>query len=243
MTDCLLGVDAGTSSTKAVLVAADGRVAAEASLAHAIDLPAPGRAEQDPDGVWWKEVATLCRTLADRAPEAWRQVRAVGASAVGATLVPVDRQGRVTHPAILYGIDTRAEREIAWLERRLGAQRIVRLAGRRLSSQAVGPKILWLRRHRPAAFGAAAHFLSAPGFITFRLCGVPVMDRYSAMAFAPLFDPVRLAWRDETVRLVAPGSRLPALAWSGEVVGAVTAGASLATGLPAGLHRGDLETA
>lgn len=230
--DYLLGIDAGTSSTKAVLVAADGTVAAEAALPHAVDMPAPGHVEQDPDGVWWKEVVALCRTLADRAPDAWRGLRAVGVSAVGATLVPVDARGRVTHPAILYGIDTRAEREIAWLERRIGARRILRLAGRRLSAQAVGPKIFWLRRHRPDAFASTAHFLSAPGFLTYRLTGVPVVDHFSAVAWAPLFDPRRLAWRSDMAALVGGAGRLPRLAWAAEVVGGVTGEASAATGLP-----------
>ncbi len=48
--ETLLGLDAGTSSTKAVLVGADGAVVAEASLPHTVDMPAPGWAEQDPDG-------------------------------------------------------------------------------------------------------------------------------------------------------------------------------------------------
>lgn len=234
----LLGIDAGTSSTKAVLVTADGAVAAEASCAHVIDLPAPGRAEQDPDGVWWKEVVTLCRTLADRAPAAWQRLRGVGVSAVGASVVPVDAHGRVTHPAILYGIDTRAEREITWLNRRLGVRPMLRLTGRTLSSQAVGPKILWLRRHCPAAFRATAHLLTAPGFLAFRLTGVPVTDYFSAVAFAPLFDLARLQWHQPAAALIAPGGRLPRLAWASEVIGGVTAEASAATGLAAGRGRG-----
>lgn len=233
--ETLLGLDAGTSSTKAVLVGADGAVVAEASLPHTVDMPAPGWAEQDPDGVWWKEVVALCHALAERAPAAWRRLRAVGASAVGATVVPVNGSGRVTHPAILYGIDTRAEREIVWLTRRLGARRIRRIGGRSLTSQAVGPKILWLRRRRPEVFGATAHLLSAPGFLVYRLSGVPVVDYYTAVAFAPLFDLRHLRWDAEAARHICPLARLPRLTWAAEVIGGVTPEASAATGLPAGL--------
>jgi xylulokinase len=235
MTPHLLGLDAGTSSTKAVLVTPDGRVTAEASLRHAVDMPAPGHVEQDPDGVWWKEVAALCRQLAEREPRAWRGLVGVGMSAVGASVVPVDADGRVTHSAILYGVDTRAEREIAWLERRLGAAHIQRVTGRRLSSQAVGPKILWLRRHRPAAYRATTTFLSACGFLAFRLTGARTMDYFSAVATAPLFDIRRLAWDAAAAALIVPVSRLGRLAWPAEVVGTVTSEASAATGLPEGL--------
>ena len=232
--DHLLGIDAGTSSTKAVLVATDGTVAAEASLSHSVDLPAPGRAEQDPDGVWWKELAQLCRTLAERAPRAWRTLRSVGVSAIGATVVPVAADGRVVHPAILYGIDTRAEREIDLLNRRLGPRRILRVSGRSLSAQAVGPKILWLRRHCKAVFEQTAHFLSAPGFLTFRLTGVPIIDHYSAVSFAPLYDVARRTWHHDALTQVVPRERLPRLAWSADIAGRVTAEASVLTGLPPG---------
>lgn len=232
--DTLLGIDAGTSRTKAVLVRMDGRVEAQASLEHAIDLPAPGRAEQDPE-VWWSEVTQLCRVLADRTPGAWRHLRAVGASGVAATVVPVDADGRPTHPAILYGIDTRAIREIAWLNARLGARRVVARGGRPLTTHSAGPKILWLRRHRPDVFAATRWFLGASGFLTHRLTGVATMDHYGAVPFSPLFDLARRAWDPEAAALVAPAAMLPPLVPSHAVVGTVTAKSSAATGLPAGL--------
>lgn len=232
--DTLLGIDAGTSRTKAVLVRQDGHVEAQASLGHTIDLPAPGRAEQDPE-VWWREITQLCRLLADRAPDAWRRLRAVGASGVAATVVPIDADGRPTHPAILYGIDTRAGREIAWLNRRLGARRILRRGGRPLTTHSAGPKILWLRRHRPDVLAATRWFLGASGFLTHRLTGVAVMDHYGAVPFSPLFDLARRAWHAEAAALVAPPAMLPPLVPSHAVVGTVTDESSAATGLPAGL--------
>ena len=232
--DTLLGIDAGTSRTKAVLVRRDGHVQAQASLEHAIDLPSPGRAEQDPD-VWWSEVGQLCRTLAERAPDAWRRLRAVGASGVAATVVPIDADGRATHPAILYGIDTRAGRESAWLTARLGARRIVARGGRPLTAHAAGPKILWLRRHRRDVAAATRWFLGASGFLAYRLTGVATIDHYGAVPFTPLFDLARRAWNPDAVGLIAPAATLPALVPSHAVVGGVTPAASAATGLPAGL--------
>jgi xylulokinase len=232
--ETLLGIDAGTSRTKAVLVRRDGRVEAQASLDHAIDLPAPGRAETDPE-VWWREVTQLCRTLAAHAPTAWRRLQAVGASGVAATVVPVDGDGHPTHPAILYGIDTRAGREIAWLDARLGARRIVARGGRPLTAHAAGPKILWLRRHRPDVLAATRWFLGASGFLAHRLAGVATIDHYGAVPFAPLFDLARRAWNPDAAALIAPAAKLPALVPSHAVVGGVTAEASAATGLPAGL--------
>ena len=232
--DTLLGIDAGTSRTKAVLVRRDGHVEAQASLEHAIDLPAPGRAEQDPD-IWWNEVVQLCRALADRAPRAWRRLRAVGASGVAATVVPIDGDGRPTHPAILYGIDTRAMREIAWLKARLGARRVLARGGRPLTAHSAGPKILWLRRHHPDAFARTRWILGASGFLTYRLTGVATMDHYGAVPFSPLFDLEHRTWDSDAAALILPATMLPALVPSHAVVGTVSAKASTATGLPTGI--------
>ena len=54
--DLLLGIDIGTGSTKGVLVDASGSVLASEAIAHSMDLPRPGWAEADAEGMWWREV-------------------------------------------------------------------------------------------------------------------------------------------------------------------------------------------
>jgi xylulokinase len=44
----LLGIDLGTGSAKALLLATDGTAIAEASSAYSVDAPHPGWAESDP---------------------------------------------------------------------------------------------------------------------------------------------------------------------------------------------------
>ena len=48
----LLGVDVGSYSTKASLLSSDGTLIATATRAHAMQVPAPGRAEHDAQAVW-----------------------------------------------------------------------------------------------------------------------------------------------------------------------------------------------
>ena len=103
--DLFLGLDVGSSSTKAVLVDADGAVVADARLEHGISRPRPGWAEQDAERDWWGGVVEACRRLlAGRAA----RVRAVGVSALGPCVLPAGADGRPLRPAILYGIDSRA---------------------------------------------------------------------------------------------------------------------------------------
>jgi xylulokinase len=54
-----LGLDVGSSSTKAVLVDVDGTVVADARLEHGIERPRPGWAEQDAERDWWGDVVEV----------------------------------------------------------------------------------------------------------------------------------------------------------------------------------------
>jgi xylulokinase len=232
VTEASLGIDIGTSATKAVLAGPAGEILAQAEVEHGMDLPAPGRAEQDAELTWWGDVLIACRAVTARAPEA--EVAAVTVSGLGPCLVACDAQVRPVRPAILYGIDTRAEAEITELTARLGPGEIVRRGGSALSSQAVGPKIAWLRRHEPEAWARTRFVHSAHDFVTHRLTGEYVLDHHTASQFDPLYDMAAGGWNTEWAAEVAGDVPLPRLVWPGEVVGPLTPEAARLTGLAAG---------
>ncbi|WP_019586193.1 FGGY-family carbohydrate kinase [Deinococcus apachensis] len=232
MSTLLLGIDIGTYSSKGVLATPDGELLRTHVVPHGLDLPHPGWAEQDPDGVWWHDVIAICRALLDGEPYTGADVAALAVSAIGPCLVPLDAGGRPLRPGILYGIDTRATEEIQLLEDRYGAERIFRDAGMNLSSQAVGPKILWMQRHEPDLWARTARVTTASSYVTFRLTGEHVMDRHTASYFIPLFDARTQEWTDAFGFLDL--GMLPRLGWSDELAGTVTPEAAMQTGLRAG---------
>lgn len=240
--ELLLGLDIGTSSSKGVLVSPDGTVVARAERAHATSYPRPGWAEHDPEAVWWADTVAICRELTNATtPEGGHaggptggQIAGVCVSGIGPCLLPVAADGSPLRPAILYGIDTRAHVEIAELTERFGAEAILRRCGSALSSQAVGPKLAWLRRHEPDVWARTAGFHMASSFIVHRLTGAYVLDHHSASQCDPLYDLAGQDWAEDWAAEVAPGLRLPELRWPAEVVGTVSPAAAAATGLPAG---------
>ncbi len=155
-------------------------------------------------------------------------------SGIGPSLVPVDTQGRALRPAILYGIDTRATAEIDFLNDCYGEEVLYRAGGSVLSSQAVGPKLLWLRRNEPEIFASAASFHSANDFIVLRLTGEHVMDAYTASLYNPLYSFSTGTWTSEYATNIVEVSRLPPVRWSTQVAGQVTAAAADQTGLSPG---------
>lgn len=230
-TELLLGIDIGTSSTKGVLCTPAGEVVAETVLEHGVDQPRPGWYEQDADAIWWGDVVTVCRQLLPGRADA---VRGVAISAIGPCLLPVDAAGRALRPGILYGIDSRATAEIDWLNDHFGEDALFHLGGMTLTSQAMGPKILWLRRNEPEVFAATETFLTASSYVVLRLTGERVMDAHTASYYNPLIDLRELRWDGRFAEPVTDLTRLPRIAWATEIAGTVSAAAATETGLPAG---------
>lgn len=230
----LLGVDIGTYESKGVIADFAGNVVAQAACAHGLDLPRPGWAEHDADQVWWHDFCLLVKRLLEQSGISASRIAAVGCSGIGPDLLPVDEKGQPLRPAILYGIDTRASTEIADLESRLGQERIMQVSGNSLSSQSVGPKILWLARHEPDVFRRTRHILTATGYLVFRLTGKTLIDKYTAATFAPLFDINTLDWNEAMCEGIVSPQLLPTPAWSAEIAGPITPEAASLTGLRAG---------
>ena len=228
----LLGVDVGTSSTKGVLTTPDGTVVATAVREHTVSRPHPGWAEHDAREVWWEGFATVTRSLLAEAGGA--PVSAVGVSGIGPCALPATAAGEPLRPAILYGVDTRAVAEIDELTARYGAEKIVSRGGSPLTTQAVGPKLAWLRRHEPQVWERTRRLFMASSYLVHELTGEYVLDHHSASQCSPLYDSREHAWITDWAEEIAPGLDLPPLAWPGEVAGTVSAAAASRTGLAEG---------
>ena len=229
-----LGIDIGTFESKGVLVDREGRVVAQAAVPHRMEVPRPGWAEHDAETVWWGDTVAICqRLLADSGVDP-ATIGAVAVSAIGPCLLPVDAEGRALRKGILYGVDTRASAEIDELNRQIGEATILSRCGNALTSQAVGPKILWLRRNAPELWEKTARLMTSTTWITYRLTGESVIDHYTAANFAPLYDIARRDWCHDLAPGLCPDGMLPRLAWSTEIAGHVTAAAARETGLAEG---------
>lgn len=233
MASLLIGIDIGTYSSKGVLCRPDGSLVASAKRDHGLSVPRAGWAEQDADAVWWEGFGDVSRRLMAQVP-AGDTVGGLAVSAIGPCVLPVDREGRPLRPGILYGIDTRATEQITALEGRYGREALVELSGMRLTSQAGGPKIAWIRENEPAIHEATFKYLTASSYLVHRLTGRFVIDRHTASHWNPLFDIRATEWDTRFAQGIVDQDRLPDLSWSDEIVGHIGDAAARETGLPAG---------
>jgi len=228
---CTIGVDIGTSSSKGVLVDADGAILAQATRTHEVSRPRTGWVEMD-GGIWWDEFVSLARQLRAAVPDA--EIAAVGVSGMGPCILLVDEAGEPVRPAVLYGVDTRAGEQIARMTADLGVAEITRVGGSVLTSQAGGPKILWIHDEDPGAWERARRLFMPASWLAHRLTGAYVLDHQSASQVSPLYDIEHERWHDEWWQRYAGPLEQPALLWAGDVAGLVTAEAALVTGIPEG---------
>ncbi len=207
-----LGIDVGTYESKGVLVDREGKVLASAARPHGLIVPRAGWAEHRAEEDWWGDFVWLTRKLIAESSVPASAIRAVGTSAIGPCVMPVDADGAPLSNAILYGVDTRSAQEIEDLTQAIGAEEIFDRCGNALTTQSVGPKILWLKRNRPDVYARAAKFLNSTSFLVHRLTGRFVVDHYTAANASPLYLIAEQAWSSalapdvtEFDRLSSPG--------------------------------------
>src|SRR4051794_26574865 len=125
-TPYLLGIDVGTYSTKGVLTTTEGEVLHQHVVEHGVSFPKPGWVEQDADTIWWADVVAVCKSVVAAGFDTGR-IGALAVSAIGPCMLPVDEQGTPLRPGVLYGIDTRAQIEIDWLNNEFGEEAMFEL--------------------------------------------------------------------------------------------------------------------
>src|SRR5438309_751225 len=179
----LLGIDIGTSSAKGVLVRADGTLVAQSVVEHEVSRPHPGWVEHDATRVWWHGFRRLVDELSVAADE---PISAVGCSGIGPCLLPVDRHGQPLRPAILYGVDTRATAQIAAEQARYG-DAVLQRCGSPLTTQAIGPKLAWLREHEPPVYARTTRWYMASSYLVVKLTDESLLGNHTAIQCMALY--------------------------------------------------------
>lgn len=233
MTQHLLGLDIGTSGAKALLCDTNGRVVATATAEYPLASPRPLWSEQDPAD-WWRGAREAIVAVLREAGAGAAQVAALGLTGQmhGATFL--DARGEVIRPALLWN-DQRTAAECAEITERVGAARLIELAGNPALTGFQAPKILWLRNHEPAHYARVARVLLPKDYIRLKLTGVAAADASDA-AGTLLLDLRARDWSDEILRALAiPRDWLPAVVEGPDVTGGLLPEVATELGLPAGL--------
>ncbi len=235
MTRYLLGLDIGSSMTKAALFDRAGHEVARAREPTRVARPQPSWVEIDPDHVW-RAVIAVCRAVLTEARIAPAEIAAVGVTGVMVGAWVVDAQGAALRPGILWE-DGRSQ---PWIERQEAAHpgflsRMFRQSGSAMQQGCTLPVLRWLADHEPDVLARAAAVYGSKDYVRHKLTGTVATDRTEAAV-----APGSARSRDRSPELIdAFGLKprahlLPRALDSETIAGLVTAEAASATGLAEG---------
>jgi xylulokinase len=229
----MMGIDVGTTGTRAVIVRPDGHVMGAATGDHQpMRMLKPGWAEQEPED-WWQATLVAVRAALAQANLKGSDIAAVGFSGQMHGVVLLDKTLAVLRPALIW-CDQRSQAQCEWITRQVGAERLIQLASNPALTGFSAPKLLWIRDNEPKVFERAAHFLLPKDFVRFRLTGEFATDVSDASGTL-LFDVTHRRWSSEMLEALEIDSHiLPRSYESPEVTGEITLEAAVLTGLNAG---------
>lgn len=239
----LVGIDLGTSSTKASIFNTDGRLVAQSVMDVPIYYPKPGVVEQEMDDFYHSAAHTVRTCLHESGIEP-RQVAAVACDSQMAGVGAIDED---FNPAIRFDswLDMRCQPYIEDIDRHYGDQ-VTRLTGCPPTCDH-GPKILWWKEEQPQAYRRIARFLMPAGYVAGKMAGLSAEDAfidYTFIHFSGLSDAQAGDWSAELCQaLGVDRDKLPRIVEPWHIVGEVSEKAcadfGLAPGTPVAAGCGD----
>src|SRR3954452_21912928 len=226
---CVIGVDVGSQSVKAVLADEGGTALATASAPWSMSHPAGGWAEQDP-AHWRDAFCQAVREARERAGVAKEDVVMLGLACQVDGLVALDAQLEPLRPAIIW-LDRRATAQSDALREAVGEPELVARTGLNPDASHTAPKAMWLRDHEPDHYRVSRWLAPDGAHMNGWLTGEVVQDHANASSTL-LYRLDQRGWDDELVAHAGlDAERLPTIHPASAVIGWLRPEAAEALGL------------
>ncbi|MBI1319135.1 MAG: xylulokinase [Candidatus Hydrogenedens sp.] len=227
----VIGLDVGTSGTKAVAIDEGGRLLASALVEYPLHCPHPSWAEQNPAD--WEQAALEVLSRLAQSIDA-RAVKAIGLTGQMHGSVFLDADNKVIRPALLW-CDQRTAPQCEAINAKVGEQKLIELVSNPALTGFTAPKILWLRDNEPQHYERLRKVLLPKDYIRYVLTGEFATDVADASGTL-LFDVKNRCWSQSMITLLGLDPAILPRAYEGpEVTGTLSAQAAARTQLPAGI--------
>lgn len=228
-----LGIDLGTSVTKAAVFDEAAALCAVASRRTKLDSPRPGWYEQDPDEVLDSLAAVVREVVQDVVARTGRPPELIGLTGQGDGVWLADETGRPVRPAISWS-DSRAAAIVRRWQEQGVVDKAFRLTGNTIFPGAQAPVLAWLDAHEPESLERAATAGYCKDLVMQRLTGLRATD--ASDASLPFLDPRERCYDPDVLAMCGLSHRAALLAPITEPLpsGTLTGPAAAQLGLPAG---------
>ncbi len=186
----LLGVDIGTTSTKAVLFNRSGKIQSQHAVEYPLYTPVPGAAEQDVEEIL-RAVKTSIREAIKNSTINKEELLFISFSSAMHSLIAVDRDGKALTNSITWA-DQRSEPWAKKLKAENGHQIYLR-TGTPIHPMSPLAKIIWIKNEQPELFKKTDKFISIKEYVFKQFFDTYIID-YSIASATGLFNLENLTW-------------------------------------------------
>jgi len=216
----VLSVDSGTTASKISLIDERGKLLGISTQEYRLLTPTALAVEIKAETLWdaFKTgVAEVLRKTKVK-PE---NIRALGISAQGETLIPIDKGGKPLRNAIVW-LDNRAQKEAEILAKKFDDGSSYKITGQvKIVPTWPASKILWIKRNEPDVFKKVYKYLLVEDYLIHRMTGEFVAEG-SLLCSTVYWNIITKKWWDEMLDFLGiSADQLPNIRESGEAVGEI----------------------
>ncbi|AJS61323.1 gluconokinase [Paenibacillus sp. IHBB 10380] len=194
----MIGVDIGTTSTKAVLFEENGVIVEQANVGYPLHKPSPSAAEQDPEEIWHAVIATISQVMQKSGIEPGKVLFLSFSSAMH-SMIAVNIHGIPLTQCITWA-DNRSAEYAMRLKLELNGHELYMRTGTPIHPMSPITKLMWLHQEHPDIFGKASKFISIKEYVFAKLFGEYIVDHSIASATGML-NLENLDWDAEALKI------------------------------------------
>ncbi|MEA4853454.1 MAG: FGGY-family carbohydrate kinase [Christensenella sp.] len=167
-TECLLGIDMGTSSVKVGLFDVHGEPIAFADATYPLYTPKSGWAEQKVDE-WWTAVCTATRELMKKSGVSPSAIFGMSIDTTCCTVLMADENMNILRPALMW-MDVRSSRQAKAITKTNDPALKANGYGN-VSAESMPAKALWLKQNEPELYAKAKYVFECTDWLMHMLTG------------------------------------------------------------------------
>jgi xylulokinase len=216
----LLGIDIGTSSTRALVMDFEGHIVAIGQKEYSFDIPYEGWAEQNPL-VWWDALKKCIKDIFENTSIKKEEIKSIGFSGQMHGLVAIDKNKNVVRSSILW-CDQRSKKEVLEIEKIIGRVNIGKITHSPTATGFLLPSLLWMKNNEEELFKKIKFVVLPKDYVRFKMTGI-VASEITDAASTTALDCNTNKWSNEIIeKLNIPISIFPPLGTPEQLAGTLT---------------------
>ncbi|MFS0880866.1 gluconokinase [Metabacillus niabensis] len=196
MTSYMLGIDIGTTSTKAVLFTEEGKVIANENIGYPLHTPDISTAEQNPDEIF-QAVLQAITSITRKHSE--KKIGFVSFSSAMHSLIAIGQDDKPLTPCITWA-DNRSEAWAHKIKDELNGHQVYKRTGTPIHPMSPLTKITWIENDRREIANKVKKYIGIKEYIFFKFFGQYVVD-YSLASAMGMMNLKTLDWDEEALSI------------------------------------------